>query len=145
MARVHFSVTTALPPATVLEALVDFSDQRAERWPNIDRDHYRLHGRGPNWAEVTEGTGVAWERERYEWDADVGMVRIRTLESNTWGAGSGWEYRLAPGPGGGTAVEVTVDRHGIGVRGKLLELAVALMGRRLLRSQMDSSLRSLRG
>ncbi len=144
MAQVRFRVTTALPPAKVLEALVDFSDQRAERWPNIDRAHYRLHDQGPNWAEVTEGTSMAWERERYEWNAEAGTVSVRTLESNTWGPGSGWEYRLSPSTEGGTVADVTVDRRGIGFRGRLIEALLAPLGGRFLKGQMEQALRSIR-
>lgn len=144
MARVHFQVATQLPPGAVIDALTDFSPTRVDRWPNMDRDHYLLHQQGPGWAEVTEGTSVAWERERYEWDAAKGEVTIRTLDSNTWGPGSGWRYRLSPNAGGGSTVDVTVERHGIGARGRLIELLVALGGRRLLKSQMEQALKDLR-
>lgn len=144
MARVRFRVSTPLAPAAVIEALTDFGPTRAERWPNIEPDHYQLHEQGPGWAEVTEGTSLAWERERYEWDAAKGEVSVRTLDSNTWGPGSGWQYRLTPSAGGGTAIDVTADRHGIGARGKLIELLVALAGRWLLKSQMEQALKSLR-
>lgn len=147
MARVRFRLTTPLPPAAVLEALTDFSDHRAERWPNIDRKHYQLHDQGPGWAEVTEGSSVAggvWERERYEWASTEGTVSISTLDSNTWGPGSGWQYRLTAAPGGGTEIHVTVERHGIGGKGKVIELLVGLSGRWMLRTQMADALRSLR-
>src|SRR5665213_653905 len=69
----------------------DFGPGRDRVWPNIDDQHYQLHGQGPGWAEVTEGSSVAggvWEREKYTWDAAKGTVGVETIESNTWGHGS---------------------------------------------------------
>jgi hypothetical protein len=140
-------LATPLPPAIVLEALTDFSDARADRWPNIDRQHYRVHDQGPGWADVTEGSSVAggtWERERYEWDVARGEVTVKTLDSNTWGPGSGWHYAIAPEESGGSVIDVTVERHGLGGRGKMVELLVGLGGRWLLKSQMQDAMRGLR-
>ena len=59
---------------------------------------------------MTEGNSLGWERERYTWDVEAGTVTIDTLESNLWGPGSGWRYRLVPG-GDGTDVQVTLTRR----------------------------------
>ena len=143
MPTVHFQVQTPLSPAAVLAALTDFSDQRAKVWPNIDAAHYKLHAQGPGWAEVTEGNSVAggiWERNRYEWDADAGRLTITTLESNTWAPGSRWEYFLQSTPSGGTRVEVTAVRIGHGLKGGLVGAAIAIVGRRMLRSDLEKVL-----
>jgi len=58
------------PPQRVLEAAHDFSDRRADVWPNVRTRHLEVHDSGENFAEVTEGTwvvGLFWERNRYEW------------------------------------------------------------------------------
>ena len=71
MAEIHFRLQTKLAPSAVLAALTDFGPRRAKVWPNIDEQHFNLHGQGPGWAEVTEGSSVAggvWEREKYSWD-----------------------------------------------------------------------------
>ena len=68
-----------------------------------------MHEVGADWAEVTEGTQVGWERERYSWDAAAGTVDIDTLDSNLWGPGSGWHYR-ATAAGDGTDLHVTLNR-----------------------------------
>ena len=62
---------------------------------------------------------MGWERERYTWDAGAGTVTIDTLDSNLWGPGSGWQYRLTAADGG-TDVHVTLKRAGKGLRGKLI-------------------------
>jgi hypothetical protein len=84
--------------------------------------------------------GGVWERERYTWDATAGAVGIETLDSNTWGPGSRWAYRLTPGPAGGTRIEVSVVRNGIGWKGRLIGAGLALAGSGMLRSQMGRAL-----
>ena len=84
---------------------------RAETWPNVDRDRVKVHQQGPDWADVTEGNRFAWERERYEWDTEAGTVSSATTDSNVWQAGPAWSYQLIPQPDG-TRVEVTAHRQG---------------------------------
>jgi hypothetical protein len=140
---VRFNLQSPLAPDAVLAALTDFGPRRAEIWPNIDSAHFKLHGQGPGWAEVTEGSSVAggvWERERYSWDAATRTVASETLDSNTWGPGSRWDYRLTPGSAGGTTIDVTVVRNGKGLKGRLIGIALALGGAGMLRSQMAQAL-----
>jgi len=143
MAQIHFHLETRLAPAAVLEVLTDFGPRRAKIWPNIDDQHFRVHDQGPGWADVTEGSSVAggvWEREKYTWDAAKGTVAAETIDSNTWGPGSRWDYRLSPIAQGGTKIEVTVQRQGKSWRGRLIELALSAAGARMLRSQMEQAL-----
>lgn len=143
MARVHFRLETSLAPSAVLAVITDFGPRRAQVWPNIDDQHFQVHDQGPGRAEVTEGSSVAggvWERERYTWDATTGTVAVETIDSNTWAIGSRWDYKLTPTAHGGTEVDVTVERHGKGWKGRLIELALAAIGERTLRSQMEQAL-----
>jgi hypothetical protein len=133
-------VTTELPPDRVLGVLIDFSDRRPSVWPNIDHAHFRVHEQGPNWADVTEGNVLAWERNRYEWNAAAGEVTVTAIESDTWAAGSQWRYRLQPGADGGTQVDVVVIRTGRGLRGKLLGALLSTVRGRVLRSDMEKVL-----
>ena len=140
---VHFKLQSTLAPDAVMTALTDFGPSRSEVWPNIDSAHFKLHDQGPGWAEVTEGSSVAggvWERERYSWDAALRTVAVETLDSNTWGPGSRWDYRLTPGAGGGTTIDVTVVRNGKGLKGRLLGIALSIAGTSTLRSQMKQAL-----
>lgn len=143
MARIHFQLKTTLAPEAMLAVLTDFGPRRAKAWPNIDDQHFQVHGQGPGWADVTEGSSVAggvWEREKYSWDAGTGHITAETIDSNTWGPGSRWDYRLTPTPQGGTEIEVTVERHGKGWKGRLIEVGLAAGGVRMLRSQMEQAL-----
>jgi hypothetical protein len=143
MAQVHFRLETKLAPSAVLAALTDFGPRRSQVWPNIDERHFKLHGQGPGWAEVTEGSSVAggvWEREKYSWDATTGTVSVETMDSNTWGPGSRWDYKISPATGGGSQIDVTVTRLGKGWKGRLIEVGLAAAGTRMLRSQMEQAM-----
>jgi hypothetical protein len=143
MAQVHFRLETQLSPGSVMAALTDFGPRRSQIWPNIDDQHFKVHSEGPGWAEVTEGSSVAggvWEREKYTWNAATGAVAVETIDSNTWGPGSRWDYKLTPTAKGGTQVDVIVVRHGKGWKGRLIELGLATVGAGMLRSQMERAL-----
>jgi len=137
-------VTTPLPPDKVLGVLTDFSDRRPVIWPNIDHDHFRVHDQGPDWADVTEGNVLAWERNRYEWNAGAGEVTVTAVESDSWARGSQWRYRLQPNASGGTQVDVMVVRTGHGLRGRLLGSVLSAFGVRVLRSDMEKVLARVR-
>ena len=123
MPRVHVVAETTAPPERVLEAARDFSERRAELWPDVYVEHLELHGAGATWAEVTEGNpwpiGFVWERLRYDW-SDPGLVKGTVVDSNIFRPGSTWEIRATPVAGGGSRVELTAVRHLKGVKGTLL-------------------------
>ena len=142
MPTIHFHLETNLALAVVMAGLTDFGASRTEVWPNVDQENFKLHGSGPGWAEVTEGSSIAggiWERERYTWDGAAGTVAVETLESNTWGKGSRWDYRLVP-VGGGTRIDVTVVRNPLNVKAQLIAFGLAIFGRSMLRTQMAQAL-----
>jgi hypothetical protein len=140
MPTTRFSCHTTLSPSEVMTVLTDFGPERASRWPNVDEAHFSLHELGPDWAEVTEGNRLAWERERYSWDATAGMVTIETLDSNVWRSGIGWRYRLTPADGG-TDVHVSLTRAPKSFRGRLVGVLISLVGARALGRQFQSVLR----
>lgn len=140
MPTIRFRVLTDLAPDRVLNALIDFSDQRPLVWPKIDHGHFRVHGLGPDWADVTEGNALAWERNRYEWNAGSGEVTVRALESDAWAAGSRWQYKLLPTPAGGTRIEVTAVRTPRTLRGWLIAVGLPVLGRRVLKADMEKVL-----
>ena len=140
MPKTQFTVHTSLSPSEVVDLFTDFGPDRASRWPNVDDAHFKVHDQGPDWAEVTEGNKMGWERERYSWDAAAGTVAIDTLDSNLWGQGSGWRYELAESAAG-TDVQVTLTRVGKSIRGKLIGALIPLVGARTLGKQFSSVLR----
>jgi hypothetical protein len=140
MPKTQFTTHTSLPPNDVLGLLTDFGPERAKLWPNIDESHFKVHELGPDWAEVTEGTKMGWERERYSWDAAAGTVTIETWDSNIWGPGSGWRYELTPA-GDGTDVQVTLTRHGKSLVGKVVGAIIPVAGSWTIGKQFQSLLR----
>jgi hypothetical protein len=135
----HVSVTSPLPPQETLQRLTDFSPARAEAWTGVKNDNLIVHDKGDGWAEVTEGSKLAWERERYTWDAAAGTVSAVTLNSNIWAPGSGWNYTIMP-EGTGSRVEVTAVRKGYGIKGKLVGALFSLVGTRLITSSTTAAL-----
>ena len=140
MPSTEFTVHTTLSPTEVMAFFTDFGPDRASRWPNTDEAHFRVHDQGSGWAEVTEGNSMGWERERYAWDTAAGTVTIATLDSNLWGRGSGWHYRLTEAAGG-TDVHVTLTREPKGLRGRLVGAFIPIAGSRVLGRQFRSVLR----
>jgi hypothetical protein len=139
MPTVAVTVSSPLPPDAVLHILTDFGPERAKAWPGVDADSLQLHGSGPDWADVTEGNKVGWERERYTWDAVAGTVSAVTTDSNLWGPGSRWDYQLTP-EGAGTRVAVTLQRRGKGVKGKLIGALLPLVGPRMITASLSRAL-----
>ena len=119
MPTTRFTVHTSMSPSEVLGLLTDFGPDRARTWPNVDEAHFKVHELGPDWAEVTEGTSMGWERERYAWDTAAGTVTIDTLESNLWAPGSGWRYVVTP-TAAGSRVQVTLTRLPASLTGRLV-------------------------
>ena len=140
MPSTQFTVHTTLTVPDVVELLTDFGPERAKRWANIDEAHFQVHDQGAGWAEVTEGNGVAWERERYTWDASAGTVTVDTLDSNLWAQGSGWRYVLTPADGG-TDVHVALTRTAASLRGRIVGALIPVVGKPALRRQLQSVLR----
>lgn len=127
MTHIGFRMHSSLDPAAVFAVLTDFTPARPEKWPSIDAEHFIVHDLGPTWAEVTEGTGAAWERSRYDWDAAAGRVVITTHESKVFGEGGGWVFQLSP-EGEGTRVDVELTREPKTFRQKLIGALLPLVG-----------------
>jgi hypothetical protein len=141
MPTTQFTVHTSLSPSDAMALFTDFGPDRASRWPNVDEKHFKVHDQGPDWAEVTEGNAMGWERERYSWDAAAGAIAIDTLDSNLWGPGSGWRYQLTPATGG-TDVHVTLTRVPKSFVGRLVGAVLPIAGARTLGRQFQSVLRT---
>ena len=87
MAAIHLNQTTTATPEQFVAALTDFGPGRAELFGNSADEYLEVHDRGPDEAEVTEGSGGIWERLDYNW-SDPDRVVMRTTDSNTRSAAS---------------------------------------------------------
>ena len=84
--RFQFVIDCPLPRAVVFEAMTDFSEKRAEYFPNLSRKSYRVLESGDKSALVREGTGPFFTQERYDWSTD-GRIWSVIEESNVGSAG----------------------------------------------------------
>lgn len=122
MPTVHVVDESPVPAEQVLEAARDFSDRRADLWPDVHVEHLLVHELGENFADVTEGNpwpiGYVWERLRYDW-SQPGVLRGTVIDSNLFKPGSTWELRADSRPAG-SRVEITAVRHLRGFKGRLI-------------------------
>lgn len=122
MPSVRVIEQSVLSPEEVLTAARDFSERRAEMWPDVHVEFLQVHQIGEDYAEVTEGNpwpiGHVWERLRYDW-SEPHALRGTVIDSNLFKPGSTWELRALP-ENGGSRVEIRAVRH---LRGRGLLLA----------------------
>lgn len=145
MGRAHARAHGTFPPGRFLEALTDFGPDRGRVWGNSDPRHLVVHDRGETWAEVTERSpapGGVWQRLRYDW-ATPGVVRLDVLDSNAFGPGSRWTYRLDGDGSGGTDIDLTVVRVPCTARGRLFDVLLSLGGGVFFARDLRRSVRAL--
>ena len=113
MPTVHVTERSDLAPETVLAAARDFSERRAQLWPDVHVEFLQVHELGEDHAVVTEGNrwpiGLVWERMRYDW-SDPRALRGTVIDSNLFKPGSTWELWATPADGG-SRVEIKAVRH----------------------------------
>jgi hypothetical protein len=121
----EYSAETTVSPARVRAAVLDFSDRRPDVWPGLSRAQYKVIEKGETTALVREGTANLWAIEKYDW-SDPEVVRWTLQESNFAHPGTAWQMRISPRDGGGSRVDVVLERNYRGFRGKLLQLGFDL-------------------
>jgi hypothetical protein len=121
MPTVRVVDTTSLAPDVVLAGARDFSEHRADLWPDVHLEHLQVHELGDTYADVTEGNpwpiGIVWERLRYDWSRP-GAVRAVVIDSNLFHPGSTWEL-WATGTSHGSRVELRAVRRLRAIKGWL--------------------------
>ena len=121
MPTVHVTEDTRLAADRVLAAARDFTEHRAQLWPDVHLEHFQVHQVGDTFAEVTEGNpwpiGIVWERLRYDWSMP-GSIRGTVIDSNLFHPGSTWELHATPAATG-SRVEIFAQRNLRPVKGWL--------------------------
>ncbi|MGI9667462.1 MAG: hypothetical protein ACR2N2_10215 [Acidimicrobiia bacterium] len=135
------TVDTDVAPDTIRRGLLDFSDERPNRWPTLDPKTYEVHWVGETSAEITEGSPIpkVWSRELYDWSHPT-TITWTAQESNFCQPGSHISMDIQPTPSGGSTVTVTWDRVAANARGRMNLTVIRLGGERLLKWATEKSL-----
>ena len=142
MATIRFTQTTTATPEQFIAGVTDFGPGRQEIFGRSDDESLVLHDQGPDWADVTEGSGGIWERLRYDW-SKPNLITMMTIDSNTWSNSSGHTYRFTANPDGTTEVDVTVVRDGKNLKGKAIGALLSVIGKGMLSKAFAQTARAI--
>jgi hypothetical protein len=139
---IHFHETTTATPEQYIAGLTDFGPGRSELFGNSADADLVVHYLGATEADVTEGSGGVWERERYDW-SDPDRVVITTTDSNTWGGDSGHTYTFTRNPDGTTDIDYLVVREGKNLKGRFLGFVLRTIGKSRLEKAFEGSVKAI--
>ena len=142
MSTIHFKKTTTATPEQFIAGLTDFGPGRAQLFGNSTDDYLKVHEKGANSADVTEGSGGIWERLHYDWSNPTHVV-LTTTDSNLWGGHSGHTYTLKTHPNGTTDVDVVIVREGKNLKGRLLGAFLGIVGKGQLEKWFAKTLKAI--
>jgi hypothetical protein len=142
MSTIHLHETTTATPEQFVAALTDFGPGRSKIFGNSADDYLKVHSKGPDQADVTEGSGGVWERLHYDW-SDVNHVVMTTTDSNIWGGNSGHTYTFTRRPNGTTDLEAVVVREGKNFKGRVLGLVLGTVGKSRLEKALANTVKAV--
>ncbi|WP_213006623.1 hypothetical protein [Paractinoplanes toevensis] len=142
MTTIHFTETTTATPEQFLAGLTDFGPGRANLFGNSSAEYLKVHAQGPDWADVTEGSGGIWERLHYDW-SDPRKIVMTTTDSNIWGGRSGHTYTLTPQAGGVTRLDAVVVRDGKNLKGRLTGLLLGTVAKGVLGKALANTVKAI--
>src|SRR6201985_400209 len=142
MSTIHLHRTTTLAPEQYIAALTDFGPGRSKVFGNSADDYLEVHNQTGSEADVTEGSGGIWERLHYDW-SDANRVVLTVTDSNTWGGHSGYTYTFGREPDGTTEVRVVNVREGKNLKGRVLALVLASVGKGVLVKEFAKTVKAI--
>ena len=142
MSTIHFHKTTTATPEQFVAGLTDFGPGRSKVFSNSADEDLVVHDRGPDWADVTEGSKGTWERLHYDWSRPDRAV-LTTTDSNAWGGASGHTYTFTKNPDGTTDVDLVTVREGKNLKGRLLGVVLGTVGKRVLSTAFENSVTAI--
>jgi hypothetical protein len=142
MSTIHFKKTTTATPEQFIAGLTDFGPGRAKLFGNSTDAYLKVHKKGANYADVTEGSGGIWERLDYNW-SDPKHIVLTTTDSNLWGGRSGHTYTLTRQPNGTTDIDVQIVRDGKNLKGRLLGAFLGIAGKGQLEKWFANTLKAI--
>jgi hypothetical protein len=142
MSTIHMHETTTATPEQFVAALTDFGPGRSKIFGNSADEYLKVHSKGSDQADVTEGSGGVWERLHYDW-SDVNHVVMRTTDSNIWGGNSGHTYTFTRRPDGTTDLDAVVMREGKNFKGRVLGLVLGTVGKSRLEKALANTVKAV--
>jgi hypothetical protein len=142
MVTIHLNMTTTSTPEQFVAGLTDFGPGRSKLFGNSADKYLKVHDQGTGHADVTEGSAGIWERLHYDW-SDPNRVTMTTTDSNFWGGASGHTYTLTRQSDGTTKVNVVVVREGKNLKGRVLEVVVGTVGKRVLGKALGNTVKAI--
>ena len=142
MSTIHLHQTTTSTPEQFVAALTDFGPGRSKLFGNSADDYLKVHSRGINEADVTEGSSGIWERLHYDW-SNPNRVVMTTTDSNLWSNGSGHTYTFTRRPDATTQLDAVVVRDGKNIRGRLLGRIVGSIGKRRFEKGLHDTVKAV--
>jgi len=139
---INFHETTTATPEQYIAGLTDFGPGRSELFGNSADSYLEVHSRTETTADVTEGSGGVWERERYDW-SDPDRVVITTMDSNVWGGASRHTYTFTRNADGTTDIDYVVVREGKNFKGRFLGLVLRTVGKSKLEKAFHGSVHAV--
>jgi hypothetical protein len=142
MATLHFNITTTSTPEEFVAGLTDFGPGRSELFGNSADEYLKVHDEGPDYADVTEGSGGIWERLHYDW-SDPDRAVLTTTDSNAWGGRSGHTYTFTRRVDGKTDIDYVVVREGKNLKGRVLGLVLGTIGKGKLEKAFVNAVKAI--
>jgi hypothetical protein len=142
MSTIRMHATTTSTPEQFIAALTDFGPGRSKIFSNSADGYLKVHSKGPDQADVTEGSGGVWERLHYDW-SDPHRVVMKTTDSNIWGGASGHTYTFTPRPDGWTDLDAVVVRDGKNLKGHFLGFVLGTVGKSKLTKAFNSTVKAI--
>jgi hypothetical protein len=142
MSTIRLHQTTTATPEQFVAGLTDFGPGRSKLFPNSADDNLKVHSQGPDYADVTEGSGGVWERLHYDW-SDPNHVVLTTTDSNVWGGASSYTYTLTRHPNETTDIDVVVVREGKTFKGRTLGIVLGIFGKRVLGKALATTVKAI--
>jgi len=142
VSTIHFKKTTTATPEQFIAGLTDFGPGRAKLFGNSSDDYLKVHEKGANYADVTEGSSGIWERLHYNW-SDPKHIVLTTTDSNLWGGRSGHTYTFKRQPNGTTDMDIVIVRDGKNLKGRLLGAFLGIIGKGQLEKAFDKTMKAI--
>ena len=142
MSTIHMHQTTTSTPEQFIAGLTDFGPGREKLFGNSTDGYLKVHEKGSNYADVTEGSSGIWERLHYDWSDPMHVV-LTTTDSNLWGGRSGHTYTFTRQPNGTTDVDVVIVRDGKNLKGRLLGAFLGIVGKGQLEKWFAKTLKAI--